>query len=118
VEDAHGVRIDSVVVGDCSLDDGLRALLFAGREATVNAAKWSGDSMVSIFVEVDVDSVSMFVRDRGVGFDPETVPPDRSGVAQSIRARMTRAGGRATVRSDIGVGTEVGLVIPRKAHAS
>jgi signal transduction histidine kinase len=117
VEDTHRVRVESVVVGDCPLDDGLRALLSAGREAIVNAAKWSGDSMVSVFVEVDVDSVAMFVRDRGKGFDPETLPSDRNGVAQSILARMTRAGGQATIESEIGVGTEVGLVIPRKVNA-
>ena len=105
-----------VTVGDCPLDDPLRALLAAGREATVNAAKWSGDAMVSVFVEVDVDTVSMFVRDRGKGFDPEVLPLDRNGIAQSIRARMTRAGGHSVIRSDVGVGTEVELVMPRKAR--
>ena len=38
----HGVTVQVVVVGDCALTDGVRALLAAGREATVNAAKWSG----------------------------------------------------------------------------
>jgi signal transduction histidine kinase len=56
----------------------------------------------------------MFVHDRGKGFDPEAVPSDRNGIAQSIRARMTRAGGLAAIRSEIGVGTEVQLVLPRR----
>jgi signal transduction histidine kinase len=116
VEDAHGIRVESVVVGDCPLDDSMRALLGAGREAAVNAAKWSGDGTVSVFVEVDPDSVSMFVRDRGKGFDPDVVPSDRNGVAQSIRARMARAGGRAVIRSELGHGTEVELVMPRKGY--
>jgi signal transduction histidine kinase len=114
VEEAHGIRVESVVVGDCALDDSVLALLAAGREATVNAAKWSGDPTVSLFVEVDADAVSMFVHDRGKGFDPEAVPSDRNGIAQSIRARMTRAGGLAAIRSEIGVGTEVQLVLPRR----
>jgi len=29
--------------------------------------------------------VSVYVRDRGRGFDPKAVPTDRKGVAESIR---------------------------------
>ena len=42
VEAQHGVAVEVVLVGDCPLDDDLAALLAAAREATVNAAKWSG----------------------------------------------------------------------------
>ena len=35
----------------------------------------------------------VFVRDRGVGFDPDAVPEDRHGLADSVRARVTRHGG-------------------------
>ena len=38
----HGIDVQVVTVGDCELDEALRALLDAAREATVNAAKWSG----------------------------------------------------------------------------
>ena len=53
--------------------------------------------------------VEVFVRDRGVGFDPEAIPPDRHGVRDSIIGRMERHGGRATVRSAPGQGTEIEL---------
>jgi signal transduction histidine kinase len=55
------------------------------------------------------------VRDRGRGFDPESVPADRKGLAESIRARVARHGGSATVRSAPGEGTEVSLTMPRDA---
>src|SRR5207302_194999 len=42
VESDHKVAVEVVTVGDCPLDDDLAALVAAGREATVNAAKWSG----------------------------------------------------------------------------
>ena len=42
VEAQHGMAVEAVTVGDCELDDDLSALLAAAREATVNAAKWSG----------------------------------------------------------------------------
>ncbi len=93
VEADHGVTVQVVVVGDCDLTDGLRALLEAAREATVNSAKWSGASQVSLFAEVERDAVTCFVRDRGAGFDPELVPGDRQGIAQSIKGRMAHAGG-------------------------
>jgi signal transduction histidine kinase/phage shock protein PspC (stress-responsive transcriptional regulator) len=113
VEELHEIPVEAVVVGDCTLDDGLRSLLEAGREATVNAAKWSGAPVVSIFVEVEADEVAMFVRDRGIGFDMGQVAPDRRGLAESIHGRMARHGGTAEVRSTPGVGTEVQLKMPR-----
>jgi signal transduction histidine kinase len=118
VEAQHGVAVEAVTVGDCALDDNLAALLAAAREATVNAVKWSGAPVVSLFAEVEPDAVSVFVRDRGRGFDPAAVPADRKGLAESVHARMTRRGGTATVRSAPGEGTEVSLTMPRQpSHA-
>lgn len=114
VEDRHGVPVEVVTVGDCTLDDDrLRALLDAAREATVNAAKWSGSPTISLFAEVEPGRVSLFVRDRGRGFDPDAVAGDRHGIAESIEARMLRHGGRAELRTAMGDGTEVELVMPR-----
>jgi signal transduction histidine kinase len=109
VEAQHGVAVEAVTVGDCEVDDDLAALLAAAREATVNAVKWSGASVVSLFAEVEPDAVSVFVRDRGRGFDPAAVPGDRKGLAESVHARMVRRGGSATVRTARGEGTEVSL---------
>jgi signal transduction histidine kinase len=118
VEAQHGVAVEAVTVGDCPLDDNLAALLGAAREATVNAVKWSGAPVVSLFAEVEPTAVSVFVRDRGRGFDPAAVPADRKGLAESVHARMIRRGGSATVRSAPGEGTEVSLTMPRQpSHA-
>ncbi len=114
VEADHGIAVQVVVVGDAPLNDRLRALLDAAREATVNAANWSGAPEVSIYCEVEPRGVTAFVRDRGRGFEPAEVPADRQGVAQSIRARMARAGGTATIRSQPGRGTEVELSMPQR----
>jgi len=117
VEAQYGVSIEAVTVGDCDLadDDDLSALLQAAREAAVNAAKWSGAPVISVFAEVEPGEVSVFVRDRGRGFDPEAVPADRKGLAESVRARMERRGGQASIRSVPGEGTEVSLTMPRTA---
>jgi signal transduction histidine kinase len=113
VEDRHKVPVEAITVGDCELDEQLRALLAAAREATVNAAKWSGADVVSVFAEVEPDEVSVYVRDRGCGFDPAEVPLDRKGLAESVQARMARRGGSAAIRSVKDEGTEVTLRMPR-----
>ncbi len=114
VEADHQITVQVVHVGDCELDESLRALLDAGREATVNAAKWSGADQVSLYAEVEDHAVRLYVRDRGRGFDPSKVPEDRQGIAQSIQARLARHGGEAVVRSAPGEGCEVQLSVPRR----
>ena len=117
VEGVHGVRVEVVTVGDAELDERSRALVAAAREAAVNAAKWSGADLVSVYAEVEPGSISVFVRDRGRGFDPATVARDRKGISESIKARVSRNGGTATVRSSPGQGTEVALALPTRAQS-
>lgn len=127
VEDAHGVPVEVVVVGDTAASDSTRALVLAAREAMVNAARHSGADHVDVYAECtgqstgqatgqatgksSVQSTEVFVRDRGRGFDEQGVPEDRLGVRNSIRDRMRRHGGSATIRSTPGEGTEVRLVM-------
>jgi signal transduction histidine kinase/phage shock protein PspC (stress-responsive transcriptional regulator) len=113
IERTHRRRVEVVLVGDCRLDDAVRALVDACREAMVNAARHSGARGVSVYVEVEDDQVTAFVRDQGVGFSRAGVPPDRRGIAESIEGRMERNGGVALVESSPGRGTEVRLRIPR-----
>jgi signal transduction histidine kinase len=113
VEAQHGVPVEAITVGDCELDEDLSALLAAAREATVNASKWSGAAVVSLFAEAEPTEVAVYVRDRGKGFDPAAVPSDRKGLTESIHARMARRGGTAVIRSTPGEGTEVTLRMPR-----
>jgi signal transduction histidine kinase/phage shock protein PspC (stress-responsive transcriptional regulator) len=112
----YDARIDLVTVGDAVVDDRLAALVAATREAVLNAAKHAG-APASVYAEVDADQVEVNVRDRGRGFDPGTVDPDRHGVRQSIVARMAAVGGSASVRSAPGEGTEVRLVLPVRGPA-
>jgi signal transduction histidine kinase len=118
VEARHGVPVEVVTVGDCPLDDDLSALLAAAREATVNAAKWSGATVISLFAEVEPGQVQVAVRDRGKGFDPAAVPDDRKGLAESVHGRMSRHGGSVTVNSALGEGTKVTLTMPRTAASA
>jgi signal transduction histidine kinase len=113
LERDYQVKVEAVVVGDLELDDDVRALVAAANEAVMNAAKHAGVDEVSVFVEVEEDRVTGFVRDAGSGFDPAAVPEDRRGIADSIVQRMERHGGSAEVRSRPGGGTEIRLFLPR-----
>jgi signal transduction histidine kinase len=113
VESLHHVPIEAVVVGDRPMDERLMTMVQACAEAAVNAAKHSGANSVSIYVEVEDEMITAFVRDSGKGFDPGAIPPDRGGIAESIRARMERIGGASEILSAPGEGTEVRLSLVR-----
>jgi signal transduction histidine kinase len=114
IEELHGVRVELVRTGDAPLDERAQALVLAAREAMTNAARHAGVDEISLFLDAGDPAdgsggVSLWVRDRGAGFDPDAVAADRRGLAESIRGRMERVGGRANVVSVPGEGTEVEL---------
>ncbi len=112
VELDHGLPVDLVVVGDVTVTSPVEALLLAMREATVNAAKHSRADLVSIYIEVEPNAITAFVRDKGVGFSAAEIGNDRRGIAMSIRDRIERVGGRALLDTAPGAGTEWELVVP------
>ena len=112
VEDTYAVTVEAVVVGDRDNDERVNALVFAAREALVNAARHAKVQTISLYAEAEPEQLSVFVRDRGTGFDPSTVEDSRHGVRGSIIGRMDRHGGHAEIRSEPGDGTEVRLTMP------
>lgn len=114
VEDLHDVTVEVVSVGDVdvAMNDALGAMVRAAREAMVNAAKHSGAGHVDVYAETAGSQVEVFVRDRGSGFDPETIADGRLGIRESIHGRMERHGGTAAIRSAPGEGAEVRLSMP------
>jgi signal transduction histidine kinase/phage shock protein PspC (stress-responsive transcriptional regulator) len=112
VEDTYAITVETVVVGDTDCNEGGAALVAAAREALVNAARHAGVQTVSLYAEVEPDDLSVFIRDRGKGFDMDQVEESRHGVRGSIIGRMDRHGGNAEIRSAHGDGTEVRLILP------
>lgn len=111
VEDAHGVPVEVVCVGDAPVTEADRPLVLAAREAITNAARHSGAATIDVYAEATPAGAEVFVRDRGAGFEPALVADDRQGLRNSIVARMERHGGTAQVRSTPGEGTEVRLAM-------
>jgi len=111
VDDAYGVPVEVVCVGDPPVTEAMRPIVLATREAVVNAARHSGAPRVDVYAEATASHLEVFVRDRGAGFDPDGVADDRHGLRDSIVDRMRRHGGSAEVRSQPGEGTEIRLAL-------
>ncbi|MFC3687134.1 ATP-binding protein [Aquipuribacter hungaricus] len=92
-----------------------RAMADAALEAARNARRHGGgagappDITVLVAPTPDGHGLQVTVRDDGIGFDPSLVPPQRMGLAVSVRGRMQRVGGRADVVTATGSGTTVRL---------
>ena len=112
VEDLFDMRVSAVTVGeDTELTESAKLLIQAAREAMVNAGKHAGVDVVDVYAELLAGELSIFVRDRGVGFDVDRIPADRHGIRDSIRARVEGSGGRVRISSTPGEGTEVELAV-------
>jgi signal transduction histidine kinase len=91
----------------------------AVREALVNVAQHAGTGEAWVDINygplgtgpgsANADEVQVTVRDEGAGFGPGSVGPSRLGLRRSISERLADWGGRATVKSAPGEGTEVTL---------
>lgn len=115
-EDLYGQAVEVVAVGDAELTDRGGALVQAVREAVLNGVRHGGTT-VSVYVEAGAQGVDVFIKDRGPGFDVETVPADRLGVRESVVGRMQRNGGTAEIISSAD-GTEVRLHLPSETPAT
>jgi signal transduction histidine kinase len=113
-EERYRVPVETVVVGDCSLDDRVGATLDAAGEALQNAARHSGASAISLYAEATPEGLSVYVRDEGKGFDPASARDGHRGIADSILGRMERNGGSATLVTEPGQGVEWHLRLPRR----
>jgi signal transduction histidine kinase len=111
IEVGHGASIELVTVGDRDLDDDLRALVQASREAMLNAAKFAPGSPIYVVAESAPDLVRVTVRDRGPGFTVSEIDADRHGVRDSIIGRIERRGGTVKIQPSEGGGTEVEMTI-------
>ena len=94
------------------------AIVYATREALANVADHAGTGHAWVSVTRGRGTVDVCVRDTGAGFDPARVDPARLGLRRSITERVTDRGGRVSVRSAPGQGTQVSMSWPGAAPAA
>ena len=90
--------------GDCPLDDGVDASCSPRARRCRTRPSSPAPTRSPSTPRPTTTHASVFVRDRGAGFDRAAVPADRRGLAESIEGRMARAGGTATIVSSPGDG--------------
>jgi signal transduction histidine kinase len=90
-------------------------LLRIGQEAVTNVLRHASAQTLRIQLAFDEDCVRLTVTDDGQGFDPgRTATGARFGLT-GMRERAERLGGRLTIHSSPGVGTEVEVAVPAPA---
>jgi ligand-binding sensor domain-containing protein/signal transduction histidine kinase len=91
-------------------------LLMVAREAIYNAVRHGQPNRVQLGLRFEEDNCSVKVQDDGLGFDPAMVPylPAGHYGLVGIKERVSRMGGRLTLNSSTGAGTELIIQIPRK----
>jgi signal transduction histidine kinase len=91
-----------------------RNLLRIFQEALTNAVKHAHATMVNVELRFEPHNVALRVRDNGRGFDPQNLSPAGSGHYGLIgmRERAERIGGRLTLNTGPGKGTELLVDVP------
>ncbi|GAA2216516.1 hypothetical protein GCM10009850_119850 [Nonomuraea monospora] len=89
--------------------DVARAIADAAREALTNVRRHAGTTCATVLLRGDGAALCLDIADQGKGFSPRDVPATRRGIRESVRGRMDRVGGTATITSAEGEGTLVRL---------
>ena len=82
------------------------------QESLTNIAKYANATQVEISLHNFDSYITVDVKDNGKGFKPENIGPGSHGLA-GMRHRVEAAGGKLTVASTEGSGTQVGAVLPK-----
>jgi signal transduction histidine kinase len=86
-----------------------RALADATAEALTNVRRHAGTDRATVTLTGDASRLRLEIADDGRGFRAADVPATRRGLSESVRGRVRRIGGTATVTSAPGAGTVVRL---------
>ena len=109
---------------DCTVSDDqapkpmteeVQVMLFqAVRELLNNVVKHAAARKARVEVIRVNQHVEIWVRDDGIGFEPETVMPHAGFGFFSVRERLNYLGGTLEIKSQRGEGTEIRLAAPLK----
>ncbi|MCK0439894.1 sensor histidine kinase [Gordonia alkaliphila] len=110
-----GLPTELHVHGDAAgLDHEVRAtLLRTAQESLANAVRHAHAKRAVVTLTVLDDEVHLDVVDDGRGFDPSHTGGHGTGFGlAALLARVERAGGTATIETDLGDGTTIGVCLP------
>jgi len=102
-DDGKGFQIDLAVATAC---------FRVAQEALTNVAKHAEARHFEVELTHRPDGLRLIIRDDGQGFAREALPADQGLGLSGMRERVEQAGGRLTIRSEPGRGTELRLDFP------
>jgi signal transduction histidine kinase len=82
------------------------------REALRNALTHAAPQLVLVGADLAPDQLRAWVADDGAGFEPPAMHARVSAGLSSMRERAELVGGKLTVSSSVGHGTQVELIVP------
>jgi signal transduction histidine kinase len=113
----HGLAVTVEGSSDSALPAPCRTLVFeTARELLFNVVKHAGVDRARIrLTDAGGEDVQVTIEDDGAGFDPDRIdsddPLNHTGLAR-IRERLQLLGGRLSIESTAGKGTQVTVQIP------
>jgi signal transduction histidine kinase len=115
----HGLALDVQIDQNCTLSDlNRRILLFhVVRELLFNVIKHAGVKAARIVGSGDDTWVTIRVEDQGIGFAAEAAPAVdlHNGFGlESVRQRLQLLGGNLEIISQVGIGSQVLVTLPRQ----
>lgn len=111
------LKSDSIADGLIS-SEAIHDVLLIVREAVSNATRHARASEIRISLVKDERGITLSIADDGIGFDPDAVSPGPMGERQGLenmRRRAEAIGGRFSIHSAPGEGTEVMLRLPLRS---
>jgi signal transduction histidine kinase len=78
------------------------------QEALNNIAKHSGARQVDAHLECQPGQLNLCIKDDGLGFEPDSLPPGHMGIA-IMRERASSIGAELKIESQAGQGTTIEL---------
>jgi signal transduction histidine kinase/ligand-binding sensor domain-containing protein len=103
------IPVDLQVEGGCDLTPEVKVVLYRiAQEALNNVAKHAKASRVAIRLVCEDPKVELYVEDDGIGFDPDSVPPDHLGLG-IMRERAESIGAELVFESSQNEGTRITL---------
>jgi len=95
-------------------------VLMVAREGLYNSVRHAHPKKVDLSISFEEDKCCVRVRDDGSGFDPaglSRLPENHYGLI-GIKERVERIGGKFSLRSKVGVGTDLCIEVPRRSGTS
>jgi nitrate/nitrite-specific signal transduction histidine kinase len=103
------IPLELEIFGDCELTHEVKMVYYrVAQEALSNIAKHSGARQVDIHLECQPDQIKMLIKDDGLGFEPDTIPPGHMGIA-IMHERASSIGADLKIKSQVGQGTTLEL---------